>query len=395
MLNRNVFILSLSQALATSGPPMIVLIGGLLGAELAPSPGLATLPISLTVVGLAAATIPAALLMRRIGRRKGFVLGAILAGLAALLAALAVSLNSFGLFCASVAIIGSTGAFVQQYRFAAAESVSSDLAGRAVSFILVGGIVAGFLGPQIANWSRDWLTNSPYSGSFLALAGLYLIVAALLGLFFRDIPMSSVETQGESRPLFDIITQPIYLMAVFSAAIGYGVMSFIMTATPLQMHTVSGFSLQDTTLVIQSHIIAMFVPSLFTGFLIERLGLMRIMLAGLASLATCVVLAIISVELLQYWGALVLLGIGWNFLFVGGTVLLSRSYRPAERFRAQAVNDFTVFGLQALASLSAGTVLYYFDWAILNWINVPILGLLLIFLVANRKTLRPLPEQLR
>jgi MFS family permease len=181
-------------------------------------------------------------------------------------------------------------------------------------------------------------------------------------------------------------------MAVLSAAIGYGVMSFIMTATPLQMHTMSGFSMQDTTLVIQSHIIAMFVPSLFTGFLIERLGLVRIMLAGLVSLASCVLLAIISVELLQYWSALILLGIGWNFLFVGGTILLSRSYRAAERFRAQAINDFTVFGLQALASLSAGTVLYYYSWAILNWINIPVLGLMLIFLLANRKTMQPLPK---
>ncbi len=258
-----------------SGPPMIVLVGGLLGVELAPSPGLATLPISLMVVGLAVATIPAALLMRRIGRRKGFVLGAVLAGLSSLLATFAIGWGSFGWFCFAVAMIGSTGAFVQQYRFAAAESVSTDLAGRAVSFILVGGIVAGFLGPQIASWSRDWILPTAYAGSFIVLASLYFIVALLMAALFKDIPTSLIDVQEESRPLLQIITQPFYILAVLSAAIGYGVMSFIMTATPLQMHTMSGFSLHDTTLVIQSHIIAMYIPSLFTGFLIERLGLLR------------------------------------------------------------------------------------------------------------------------
>ena len=372
---------------------MIVLIGGLLGAELAPSPSLATLPISLMVVGQAVATIPAALLMRRIGRRKGFVIGAILAGMASLLASYSIGIASFGLFCTAVAIIGSTGAFVQQYRFAAAESVSPERAGRAVSVILVGGIAAGFFGPLIANWSRDWLSGRAYSGSFIALTGLYLLVAIIMAALFRDVPASFAEVHGESRPLIQIITQPIYLLAVLSAAIGYGVMSFIMTATPLQMHTMSGFSMQDTTLVIQSHIIAMYVPSLFTGILIERLGLMRIMLAGLVSLAACVGLAIVSVELLQYWGALVLLGIGWNFLFVGGTVLLARSYRAAERFRAQAINDFTIFGLQALASLSAGSVLYFYNWATLNMLNIPILSILLIFLLVHRKRLQAIPDR--
>ena len=371
---------------------MIVLIGGLLGAELAPTPSLATLPISLMVVGQAVATIPAALLMRRVGRRKGFVMGAILAGMASLLASYSIGIASFGLFCISVAIIGSTGAFVQQYRFAAAELVSPERAGRAVSIILVGGIAAGFFGPQIANWSRDWFSGRAYSGSFIALTGLYLLVAAVMATLFRDVPVSFAEAHGESRSLIQIITQPIYILAVLSAAIGYGVMSFIMTATPLQMHTMSGFSMQNTTLVIQSHIIAMYVPSLFTGILIERLGLMRIMLAGLVSLAACVGLAIVSVELLQYWGALVLLGIGWNFLFVGGTVLLARSYRAAERFRAQAINDFTIFGLQALASLSAGSVLYFYNWATLNWLNIPILSMLLIFLLAHRKRLQALPD---
>jgi predicted MFS family arabinose efflux permease len=370
--SRNVPILSLSQALALSGPPMVALLGGLLGTLLAPTPALATLPVAMQVVGLALATIPAALWMRRVGRRRGFQSGAAAGFLAALLAALALYQSNFWLFCSATLLIGASSAFVQQYRFAAAESVPAEKAGRAVSWVLLGGIAAGYLGPQIANQARDWLPWGAFTGSFVALAIIYLLVLVLLS-GFRDVRPSEQETQGAERPLGEIARQPLFLLAMLCGAVGYGVMSFIMTATPLHMHTHSGFSLPDTTFVIQSHIIAMYLPSFFSGLLIERLGVLRVMYAGLAALLICVLLAVFSQELVEYWAALVLLGVGWNFLFVGATVLLTRTYLPTERFKAQALNDFVIFGTQALTSLSSGTVLFMASWDLLNLLNLPVL----------------------
>lgn len=386
---RNVPLLSLSQALAMCGPPMVVLLGGLLGSELAPAPVLATLPVAMQVVGLALATIPAAFILRWAGRRRGFQIGAVVALLAALLAAYAVAQASFVLLCAATLLIGASSAFVQQFRFAAAESVPPERAGRAVSWVLIGGVFAGFLGPEIAVRASDWLPSATYTGSFIALAGIYLLVFLVLN-FFRNVDIAGLqpETAELERPLGEIVRQPLYLLAVLCGAVAYGVMSFIMTATPLHMHSQSGFSMQATTFVIQSHIIAMFLPSLFSGLLIERFGVLRIMLAGLASMLICVGLAVYSRELVGYWAALVLLGIGWNFLFVGGTVLLTRTYLPAERFKAQALNDFTIFGIQAATSLSAGTVLFMANWDVLNLINLPVLALTGLLLVLAAKQLQ-------
>ncbi|MFN2196099.1 MAG: MFS transporter, partial [Anaerolineales bacterium] len=311
----------------------------------------------------------------------GFQIGALVGILAALLAAYAINLANFALLCSATLLIGASSAFVQQFRFAAAESVPPERAGRAVSWVLVGGIFAGFLGPEIAVWARDWLPAAAYLGSFVFLAGIYLLVVILLSLY-RNVDTALLDPQaaGKERPLPEIARQPLFLLAVLCGAVAYGVMSFIMTATPLHMHIQSGFSIQDTTFVIQSHIIAMFLPSLFSGLLIERMGVQRVMFAGLAALLACVGLAVYSRAFAGYWAALVLLGIGWNFLFVGSTVLLTRTYLPAERFKAQALNDFTIFGIQAFTSLSAGTVLFMANWEILNLINLPailITGLLL------------------
>jgi MFS family permease len=384
---RNIPILSLSQALAMCGPPMIVFLGGIIGAELAPNESLATLPVAMLVVGVALATIPAANMMRRIGRRRGFQFSTLLAAIGALLASLAVNLGSFLLFCLAILLIGFTGGFIQQFRFAAAESVIPERSGRAVSWVLAGGIFAGFLGPEIATRAQDLLPFGLYSGSFIALALLYLAVTVLLN-FLRDIKPVARELQGEERPLGILVRQPLFLLAVVCAAVAYGVMSFIMTATPLHLTHGSGYSLLDAKFVIQSHIMAMYIPSLFSGLLIERFGLQRVMMAGLLGLLACAGLAIYSRELVHYWGALVLLGVGWNFLFVGGTVLLTRTYLPAERFKAQAVNDFTVFSVQALASLSAGTVLFVTNWDTLNLLNLPILlitgGMLLVVMHTER-----------
>ena len=384
MRYKNAILLALTQALGNSGASIVVFVGGIIGAELAPSLALSTMPMSLMVVGVALATIPTALLMRRIGRRKGYMVGAVIGVLAALFAAYAISQASFVLFCTATLLIGANSAFIAQYRFGAAESVPPERSGQAVSYVLLGGIAAGYLGPEIARRTEDLLPSGLFSGSFVILAGVYAIVIALL-YFLDEITPYQGETTQPERPLGQVIIQPAYLAAVITGVVAYGVMSFIMTATPVEMHTLHGFSLEDTAFVIQSHIIAMYLPSLLTGPLMSRLGLQRVMLAGWLCLVACVGLGMISRQLLEYWGALVLLGMGWNFLFVGATVLLTQSYRPSERFKAQAVNDFTIFGIQALTSLTAGTVLFRASWDTLLLLNLPVLAILLAVLVRMRR----------
>jgi MFS family permease len=391
MRSKNTFLLALSQALGNSGAPIVVFVGGIIGAELAPSLILATLPMSLMVVGVALATIPTALLMQRIGRRKGYMVGAAIGLLAALFAAYAISQDSFNLFCAATFLIGVNGAFVQQYRFGAAESVPPERSGQAVSFVLLGGIAAGYLGPEIARRTQDLLPAGAFTGTFVILAGIFAVVIVLL-YFLEEIVPRTQATDQPARPLLQVISQPVFLAAVIAGVVAYGVMSFIMTATPVEMHTLHGFSLADTAWVIQSHIIAMYLPALFTGFLLAKLGLRRVMLIGWLCLLACVGLGVISHELLEYWGALVLLGVGWNFLFVGATLLLTQSYRPAERFKAQAVNDFTIFGIQALSSLSAGTVLFRANWETLMLLNLPVLAIMLLVLLQMRRW-QPAPAE--
>ena len=384
MLSRNIPLLAVAQAIGISGSATVVLLGGIIGTNLAPTPALATVPITLTVIGLALMTIPASLLMRRIGRRRGFITAALVAMAAALLAAYGVFLESFLVFCLATLIIGSSNAFVQQYRFAASESVPPEYVSRAISIVLLGGILAGFVGPEIAKRTQDLIPAGLYLGSFVSIAILYAI-AALLFLFFREVSQKEEETRGENRPLRAIVTQPLFVIAVLAGAVSYGTMTLIMTATPIHMNHNHGFTLADTTFVIQSHIIAMYLPSLFSGILIARLGLFRVMLVGVGLLFSVAVFAIAGSSLANFWAALVMLGIGWNFLFVGGTVLLTQTYFPAERFKSQAVNDFTVFGTQAVASLSSGTMLFLASWNILILFSLPFLFLILLVILIMRQ----------
>jgi MFS family permease len=241
-----------------------------------------------------------------------------------------------------------------------------------VSIVLLGGVVAAFLGPELAKNTREMLPIGLYSGSFASLAVLNLVNCFVL-YFLRDPQVMETVDKGDERPLRVVVRQPVYLTAVMAALVAYGVMSFIMTATPVSMHVMDDFSIEATAWVIQSHVMAMFIPSLFTGFLISRYGLTRVMLSGIVLMTVCVALALVDRRFLHYWAGLVLLGAGWNFLFIGGTILLTRCYNPAERFKAQAVNDFAVFGFQALASLSAGTVIFMAGWEVLNGLNLPLL----------------------
>jgi len=357
------------MALGLSSAPVIVLLGGIVGVALAPRPSLSTLPVAMLVVGVALFTVPAALIMRKTGRRAGFMGASAVAFAACLLGVAAIGVQSFSLFSTTAFLLGGSMAFVQQYRFAAAESVEQNRVGKAVSIVLLGGVAAAFLGPELAKRARDLFPLGLYSGSFGALAGLNLLNFFLLS-FLKDTVVGEELPSGQGRPLGKVIRQPVYLTAVAAAMVAYGVMSFIMTATPVSMHVLDAFSIEKTAWVIQSHVMAMFVPSLFTGILISRYGLTEVMLLGVILMGLCVGLSLTDRHFVHYWSGLVLLGVGWNFLFIGATTLLTTCYGPEERFKAQAVNDLAVFGFQALASLSAGTVIFLAGWETVNAVSL-------------------------
>ena len=360
MQRTNLTLYFLAQVVFVSGSVLIVTLGGIVGSEMAPHPSLATLPLSLMVVGTALATVPAALLMQRIGRRSGFAAGAVLAACGALLAVLGLEIKSFALFTAAVGLIGATLAFSAQFRFAAAESVAPEKAGWAISIILLGSIGGAIIGPELATRSPGWIRGQPYQGALLAMTGLYALAVILLLLTRNPAPTNDAEGPEGGRSLLEIAAQPAFMVAVLAGVVGQGVMIFIMTATPISMHVVDGHSIDDTARVIQAHVVAMYLPSLASAPLIQRFGAYKLMTAGAAVLSATVAVGLAGHQLMHYWWALVLLGVGWNFLFVGGTTALVAAYRPAEKFRAQALNDFSIFGVSAVASLMAGALLHGF-----------------------------------
>lgn len=375
MIERNVLLLTGAAALSMSSSVVVVLVGGIVGRELAPSPGLATVPVSAMIVGTALATVPAALLMQRVGRRRGLSLAAVLGAGAALLAAWAIERGSFPLLCTATALIGGHLAFAQQYRFAAAESVPVARAGRAVSTVLLGPILAAWLGPALARWLRHGFGLAEHAGGFVGIAGLLVAAALVLGRLRPSglPPAPQHAPPGQWRAVLGRV--PV-LLAIVSAVVAYGTMSFLMTATPVSMHVVDGHSLEEAAWVVQSHVMAMYVPSLLTGWLIVRLGVVRILGLGVAVLGGSVASALGGHAVASYWWALVLLGVGWNLLFVGATTLLARQAAPAERFRLQALNDFAVFGTTALASLLSGVVMSRFGWDVLVRATLPALAAL-------------------
>ena len=385
MQKRNLIILVICQLISATGAIVFVTLGGIIGATLTTKLAWATLPVSVMVLATAATAVPATLIMQRFGRSRGFVIASLSAVAAALTAVWALSTSSFSLFLVAGAMFGINMAFTQQYRYAAAESVPARYIPRAISFVLVGAIGGAFIGPEIATGGQHWINDVPYSGSMIAIAVLYAVQAVL---FLALRPASSehesqlVKTQ---RSLPDIVRQPVFLVAVLGGTAGYGLMVLVMTATPLSMHVNDGYSVEQTANVIRAHVLGMYVPSLVSGFLIERLGVVRMMFIGVLGLLATAVVGLQGQSLLHYWWALVLLGVGWNFLYVGGTTMLTYTYSMAERFRAQAVNEFLVFGTSATASLLAGTVMYYFGWHRLMWIPIPVLLTVCIALIVVRR----------
>jgi MFS family permease len=385
MQARNLFVLVGCQLISATATISLVTLGGIIGMSLTSNKAFVTLPLSLMVVAVAASTIPATLLMRRVGRKRGFVIAATVAAAGMFIGVFALRSTSFALFCAATMLVGVNVAFTQQYRYAAAESVQPEYVARAISFVLLGPIGGAFLGKELATRGQDWITGVPHAGTLAALGVLFVLQAALL-LVLRE-PNAHEEHQARrsDRPVKEIIQQPVFVTAVFGGAVAYGIMTLIMTATPLSMHVNQGFSLEDTSSVIRAHVLAMYVPSLFAGFLIERVGVTRLMLVGTVGLLATSIIGLQGHALMHYWWALVLLGIGWNFLYVGGTTLLTYSYSMSERFRAQAVNEFLVFGMSASASLLAGTVMFYFGWTTLMLAPLPALLAIAAALILVRK----------
>lgn len=355
---------------------MMVLIAGIIGTGFAPTEKLATLPIALVIVGVACATLPTGKLLGRFGRRPVFIAYALLAMVGGFLAMASIMLNTFNGFCFAAFVIGWAAAAGHQYRFAALEAVEPERAHKATSVLLMGGILGAFIGPELAVRGR-YLLETEYAGSYLLLVAAYTVGLVFISGYKDRADIVSPQ-QGQGRPLGEILAAPQIRLAVAAAALAYAVMSFIMTATPISMHNHSGHSLEATKFVIQSHIAAMYLPSLLFGWFFARLGFRGMFLIGIGVYVLCLIVALINTELINYWAALVLLGIGWNFLFLSGTNLLPHGYQPVERFRVQAMNDFLVFSVQATVALSSGWFLAQLGWQGLLLSCVP---LLLVFVV--------------
>lgn len=384
-MHRQVLLLAGAQALFQTASVLVMAVGGLAGGMIAPSPQLATAPIAAMFLGTAVATVPASVWMARAGRRPGFIAGALLGTAGGLVAAFGLWLGSLVLLSLGTFLVGAYQGFAQFYRFAAGEVADEAFRPRAISLVLGGGIVAALLGPLLGRLGGP-LLQPEYVGSFLLLAVVSILAAGVL-LGLRMPPAAHAEVTGGGRPLLGIIRQPAYLVALFGAATGYGIMILGMTATPLAMvhhhHT-----LADTTLVIQLHVLGMFLPSFVTGSLIARFGVLRVMLAGVALLAGHVAMSLSGTGFTSFAGALVLLGVGWNFLYVGGTTLLTTTYSAAERGRAQATNDMTIFAVGLTCSLGAGALLQAVGWQTLNTLLLPWLAaaaLALVWLGFNRR----------
>lgn len=372
-----VLVLTCAQALTGTGLIVLVMLGGIVAAELAPRASWATLPVSLSVVAVALTTAPAALLMRRIGRRAGFMTGAAIGAGAALLASLALARHDFVLFCAAALLFGASTAFNQQYRFAAAESVAPDKVSRAVSFILLGNLGAALIGPQVGLMGQHWIAAADYSGSFIAVALLYVLAIGVLSQLHLPAAVTNV-VEGRARSMRELAGETRLRIAVLAGVAAFGVMSFVMTAAPISMHVHHDYSVAATSWVIQSHVMAMFLPSLFSGRLIARYGERTMMMVGAALLAGCAAVSVSGHLVMHFWAGLVLLGVGWNLLYVAGTTLLTREYAGVDRHRAQALNEFVVFGTQACVSLAAGAAVHRLGWETLNLATLPLLVLMVI-----------------
>lgn len=362
---RNLSLLVAAQALGGASPPIIISLGGLVGQQLSSNPTATTLPVSIYQLGLALSTLPAAWLMQRLGRRWAYVLGAVLGVVSGIIAAQGIAQSDFVTFCIGTALAGFYAACVQSYRFAAADAVGAPhLQAKAISRIMVGGLIAAIIGPQVVIWTRDALPATPFAGSFYSQAALAALALPILLLLRLPAPQKQA-IAGTARPLKAIAATPQFIEAAAAGVVSYGLMAFLMTAAPMAM-VGCGHSVGEAALGIQWHVLAMFGPSFFTGRLIGRFGQRKITALGLVMIAASGLLALMGEGLSEFWGSLILLGVGWNFGFIGATAMLTACYTPAERTKVQALNDFLVFGTVAIASFGSGQLLHSVGWSGIN-----------------------------
>jgi MFS family permease len=367
---RNVLLLSLSQGLFMIGTSTMIAEAAIVGYTLAEDKSLATLPVALQQLSVVLTQIPASLLMRRVGRRWGYTVGAGFGIVGTAVAAVGVLWGSFILFCLGSMLNGVYNGFGQSYRFAAVDGSSDHWRTKAISYTLAGGIIAAVLGPELAKLTKDLLAPVMFAGSFASLS--LVAILALIVLQFIDIPRPQVENQRDTgRPLLEILRQPMAIVAVLSGMVGYGTMTFLMTVTPLAMIACS-HPFESAAFVIQWHVLGMFAPSFFTGTLITRFGVLNVMMCGALALAVCTAVNLSGTTVTQFWLGLFLLGVGWNFLYVGATTLLTQVYRPAEKAKVQAANDFLVFGAMASGALSSGALFNAIGWDGLNTMAAPL-----------------------
>lgn len=385
---RNVALLCATQALLFTNNTILIAINGLAGYALATDKSLATLPVTAYVVGAALTTLPVSHLMRRFGRVNGFSLGTMIGIIGALICGYAVYSHSFWTLCLGTLVMGIYNASGQYYRFAAADVASTDFKSKAISLVMAGGLVGGVLGPQTSKLTKDILP-AEFLGSYLALIGFCVIALTLQRMM--NIPrLTAAEQKDQGRPLAEIARQPAFMVAVMSATVGYGVMNLLMTATPLAMASCN-HPFSDAAFVIQWHVIAMFAPSFFTGALIKRFGVRAILFSGVLLSLGCVAIALQGVAVMHFWAALILIGVGWNFMYVGGTTLLTETHAPAEKAKVQGANDMAIFITMAISSASSGWLFSARGWEIMNYSAIPFLlitGMAILFLGRSGRVVR-------
>lgn len=383
MLNRNLFILSIGQIFSFTSPVVSVLLSGIIGAGMTNINYLATLPTALMIVGTAVGSLFASKIMKMKGRKFGFSLASIINSFFSLICAYAVLINSFNLFCIGNLAIGLSVAFAQQYRFAATESVETSNIPKAISLILLLGIVASLLGANIVSVTKDFYITT-YVGSYIAMS-LLTIIPFFFFLFYQNEDKVDKKEIKSQKTIFQLLSNKNIQLSILSAGVGYTTMSTLMTATPISMKMMHGFSLFSTGIVLQLHVIGMFLPSLITGDLINKFGHKKMIYAGIIIMLSTIATHFVFETYYGYMIGLILLGVGWNFLFVSGTSLLVVSYNKEDKFLAQGLNDFVVFSSQSIGALSAGILLFSTSWKTLNLICLPLLILLLLFSLLNKK----------
>lgn len=376
---KNVYLYLICQSLGAASAPVNIALGGLVGSYLLDEDkSLATVPVTAYNIGVAIGAVISNMLMRKFGRKVGFMIGALL-GICGLSASgMAITVQSFVLFSLALMGNGIASGFVQQYRFAAADRGTPDFKPKAISIIMIGGVAAAIIGPQLVIHTSDLFKPVPFAGAFYCSIILFILSFFVLSLLNpSNLAARNTEAVLESgRSIWEIMAQPKFVVAVFCGTSAYGLMSYLMTGAPLAM-VEHGHSVHDSTLGIQWHVMAMFAPSFFTGHLISRFGKETIVAVGMLILIACAVVALLGYELVHFWGMLILLGLGWNFGFIGATAMVTDTYRPEEKNKAQGANDFIIFGSVAFASFMSGQSLNAFGWQFLNWMTFPVVALAL------------------